>query len=227
MADLPRRMRLPVIAIASLVAVIGGVAAARASNHEPRVLASFAFELVVAGAGAALALHALFGGRRGAALALAVTAAIWAASALLGGFSWHATVLTAAGQVPSPGTVVGHVAGDPWFLSRLGLGAAVALMGLVIGMRGQATRWRRLGTGALMAGVPLAAAAIAITPWGSAIFAPATSPAGLARLAAVVVGGIALAVLFSVGVQGVIRAFEDEAEPARPPIARSNSVPAP
>ncbi len=207
MAELSPKLRMPVAGLGAVMTLSGVVGALLAARTSPLAYSTLGFELVIAIGGIALTVGVLRTGlRSGAAIGLAAVGGVWVASSLLGRFAWH--VVQSGGDI-SPTAAMMREASDPWVLGRCASGAFLGLLAITSVLRKDGARWRSLILGSAMAGVPLAAGLWALTAGQGYVLAPATTGSDAIRVGVLLVGGIALAVLFSVGVQWIVSAFEE------------------
>ena len=216
------RVAMLVCVLVGLSAVWGIVDSVRV---HPRVWGLLGFEVVTL---ASAVLGALVGTgrlREAPALAAASVGATIFAAATLGRFS--AIVTRAAGNV-SEGQALRQLATDPMFDSRLLAAVVLVGVGVALALGNDRAAWRRLLIGGGLAVPVVGVLAWLMGPGLDWLLAPVESTAGIVRVVAALVGGLAVTVMASASVHQVIGAFAGRLPPlGGPGAARKTKASAP
>lgn len=205
-----RGLALGVVAVSALVGVSALWGIWTAVGQETKVWALFGFEIVTLAA-ALLGLLVGLGRLRDApALAVFSIAGTVFASATLGRFS---AIVTWGGGDISQSQAVRQLATDPVFDGRLLAAFVLGVLGLCVAFGRQGASWRSFVIG-LLAAAPVAGIGLWILGPGRAwLLAPIEDGGDIARVVVSLLGGLVLAVLGSMAVHQVVRAFELQLAP--------------
>jgi hypothetical protein len=201
----PKSIRLLLALVMALVACSGIAGVVLSARHAPAVWASLGFESVIAIVGLAGIWYALGKSAHGRAIGLFNLGGVLLVAALTARFSWHTTVTPDAIGVR---TSIMYGIKDPWFLTRGLLGLLLMAMAAFSVLRLEAISWRRAIIGILLVIPSLVAGGYILANGTGSLFPPITDFISAMRMGFSVLAGLAICVLFAVGIHLVVKAFE-------------------